>query len=172
MREVQIEGVLVQSDGTSLTLIPEGNEKHAIRFSAAAIGELIEFVTSIPGGEHNRRRAFRVPVWTGSGLEVELTLHGRSLPGEADNISYTGLHFRSDSAAAQELDTRSEVRIHLRRNEIHCEIGGIVQYRDRRGCGIRFTTPGGHATASQRTLERLVMELQRDWLSTCLQPAS
>ena len=116
--------------------------------------------------ELNQRSAFRVPVWSASGLSATLHTDQSAHPVRPVEISLTGMFFEFPSADAPELPIDAEIEITLAFGSDRLTLPAVVRHREPNGYGIFFPECLHDEDVDPPwALVGIVMELQRRLLA-------
>lgn len=128
-----------ESDGHKLHLRPA--HKRALKefvLDAAQARELMEFLRHCTEDEFNQRAAFRVQVYSNSGLEVALRVNGKPVLTIPRNISYTGVYVEAHPDNDPQLSKGGIVDVELIYDEKTLLQRGVIRRRSINGYGIFF----------------------------------
>jgi hypothetical protein len=168
MAEVTIGEVKFFSDGNSLAMGRVDQLGFTMFLDTEGMEELVDFLTSLVGTEFNRRQASRVPLWESCGLRVQLCVGEKQFSARPANISLTGIFVIFSSDEGPDLRQGANVQVTLEFEGESATLQGIVCRSAECGYGLFFPeATNGDRIDPPKSLSRVVMELQRRWLTRC-----
>jgi hypothetical protein len=166
MKEINIGGVRLFSDGNTLTITGRIQPDLTVSLDSVEVEMLIHFVLSLAGTGSNRRQSFRVPLHEPSGLSTQIRVNQKQLSVTPTSISVTGIFVELrpedwlDLAIGDILDVILEFEGEIQTYH------GSVRRGEAKGYGLFFTeSMNGEEIDPPPELLRLVMELQHRWMA-------
>ena len=167
MHKSIIGDLSVESDGQKLHLTPaRGRQIKEIVLDAAGIRELMDFLKHCTEDEFNQRAAFRVPVYSNSGLAAALLCDQRAVPVIARNLSYTGIYVEAEPENDPNLKKGGIVDVELVFDERRLRQRGIIRRRTLNGYGIFFPESIKHEDVNPNPqLKNIVQQINQQIVS-------
>ncbi len=166
--QITIGSACFAHDGQALTVtsVDEPHLSVRTRLGSEQIEQLVEFLAGLPQDGEDRRHAFRVSIASGTGVQVRLRKNGGTVECVPRDISMVGLRVAMDLKAIRRLALDDELLVEILFDGVRMELAGRVRRLRPDSCGILFVDAlRGDDVRPPAALARLVMELQRRWLS-------
>ncbi|MCG8470067.1 MAG: PilZ domain-containing protein [Gemmatimonadetes bacterium] len=168
MSSFEIGDVHVATDGESLTLSRDGEPVVELRLDSDGLSELLDFLRSVRVTRFNRRRGFHVPIVVDD-FKVRLGGDLSHLDARPRDVSLSGIFLEFPPGATPQLEVGDEVEVSVALASYASTMNGIVRRRTEDGLGIEFSHAADtRAPTPPSDLSRIVMRLEREWLSARL----
>ncbi|MEO1617332.1 MAG: PilZ domain-containing protein [Planctomycetota bacterium] len=175
MATITLRDIQMTYDGSTLTLCSLRVPDKSVSLDAEAAGELVDFVEAVAEDSFrglqkndgpNRRESFRVPVMPAMELRCEVWARNYTFEADVSNISMTGVYVEQRRSDPVQFHLGDTAKVRLTCGEDTITLQAIVRRIGHNGYGFFFPiTVKGSVIAPPQELRRIVMELQRRWMS-------
>ncbi|MCG8467238.1 MAG: PilZ domain-containing protein [Gemmatimonadetes bacterium] len=164
VEHLDVGGVRISTDVAGVTLTHR-SQGIGLELDVPGVGKLMDFLRSCRVNRFNRRRAFRVPVEPGSGLEVEVEIDGVTHRAMTGDVSFTGILLEPSDDDAFELEIGQTVGVTLRLDGDCVTLESSVRRKAVEGVGLQFAeSVKGDELDPVPELARVMANLERLWL--------
>ena len=158
VEHMEVGDVRISADGGGLTLTTDGGQ--TLHLDVAGVAQL------------NRRKAFRVPVDTSSGLETQVMVEGEAFAAVTHDLSFTGIRLEPLEQGAWELHEGQVVDVHLVLGKDSVVLRASVRRIADEGFGIHFLDSIGEDGVDPiPELASIMARLERQWLAARVTPS-